>query len=109
MNIPATRPMQFSLGALFEFTTICCAIASLASFVGIVSGVFLVAFALSLTTRSGDAAIFMVMAASLTAGFNAVDAGSGGYIEQLVVLLAAALISSWFWVRSKAWQSPATA
>jgi hypothetical protein len=87
---------QFSLGSLFEFTTICCLLAGLSGIVGIVAGSSLAAFALSLAARNGASAIIMLMTASLTAGLVGTDDGSAGFISQLAVFTAAALICLWY-------------
>jgi hypothetical protein len=93
------RPAQFGLKALFEFVTICCMLAAFSSYVGIVSSICLMGFALCLSLHRGEAALLMLGAASL--GACLWPTKTTGLVEQLLTIIAAAVLCAWYKLRSR--------
>jgi hypothetical protein len=88
---------QFNLLSLFEYTTICCIVASLTSLVGIPSALCLMGFALGLFLRQGWLAV-----ALLTAAFIASISTSGaGFFREFAIIFVASLICLWYIYRRR--------
>jgi uncharacterized membrane protein (UPF0136 family) len=92
---------QFSLQALFEYTTLCCVLAGLSSVTGIGASVCLMAFGLALATRQGGLALAAVIVASLIAQTPLDENNQTAFSPQFLTLLAAALLSFWYRRRAK--------
>jgi hypothetical protein len=97
---PASRP-QFSLLALFEYTTLCCILAALTGVLGIGPSIGLMFLGLALSARQGWLALAMFMTTSLAAEVtNRTDAVpiSG---QPLMIIFAAACICGWYRWRAR--------
>jgi hypothetical protein len=94
--------MQFSLAAVFEYTTLCAVLCAFSPVVGIMSSLFLMVMALSLGAKQGLAALIMLMVASISADWQFGLSGDGrGIWRQLMLMLLAALVCYWYLVRRR--------
>jgi hypothetical protein len=96
------QPRQFSLAAVFEYTTICAVLSAFSPAVGRMSSVFLMGMALALGAKEGLAALIMLVAASISADWQfGVSGGGLGIHRQLMVAVLAALVCRWYLVRQR--------
>jgi len=95
-------PRRYSVGAVFEFTTMCSVAAACSPAMGIVASGLLMAAALALADRRGDLALAALFAALLAAeqGFEAAAASNAALRQSLVILVFAA-IAGWFRLRRR--------
>jgi hypothetical protein len=88
----ACRPnswRQFSLLALFEYTTLCCILAALTKALGIGATICLMLMGLALSAGQGWLSLALLGGALLAAG---VDQG----FEQVAVIVCAGVVCGWY-------------
>jgi hypothetical protein len=100
---------QFSLKALFEYTTICCVLAALSGFTGIQPAFCLMAFSLALAVNEGLVAIAVLAAASMAAELPIHGDGTTSALRQFTTLFIAASLAASYCCRRHAHESRATA
>lgn len=93
-------PRQFSVAALFEYTTVCGVAAAFAPLIGGASSGLLMAAALALGARQGGLALAAILGAMLGAdwGLDAASA-STSFLRQLVIAVLVAMLSGWYRLR----------
>ena|SRR5688572_13432538 len=96
---PASRP-QFSLLALFEYTTLCCILAGLSGIVGIGACICLMLMGLALAARQGALALALTWIATLVAAYPD-GFGSSTVASEVTTVLVAFCICGWYRWRSE--------
>jgi hypothetical protein len=94
-NSPTGR-LQFSLQALFEYTTLCCLLAGLSSLLGIGPSLCLMFFGLALVWKQGPLALVMLLIAFGSTDLDAAYTTSAALRRFILTTLAAALLSFWY-------------
>jgi hypothetical protein len=92
-------PHQFSVAALFEYTTICGVAAALAPVIGSASSGLLMAAAVALGARRGGLALAAILMAMLAADYGLEAAAANSLLRQLVIAVLAAALSAWYRLR----------
>jgi hypothetical protein len=89
--------MQFSIGNLLAYISLCCVLAACSPVAGVASSVALMLFALALWWRHGFLALTMLSCAMLGGG-PALDAPQGGFETGrfFVILLLASFVCGWY-------------
>ena len=104
VSLTRDRPgqAQFSLAALFEYTTLCGVLLALSGILGLASSVLLMGMGLALGARQGLLALTTLMAASLAADWPSSSTDGDSSIQrQLMVMLLAALLIGWYRLRRR--------
>lgn len=86
---------QFSLRALFEYTTLCCLLAAMSSGLGIGPSVCLMLLGLALTIGQGLLSLGMLGAAVIAVAFSATPGGDE-FNRLSATVLAAGGVCGWY-------------
>jgi hypothetical protein len=91
---PAIWP-QFSLLALFEYTTLCCLLAGLSGIVGIGPSICLMLMGLALAAHQGALALVMIWVATVVAAYPEGIDGSN-IAAQAMTIVVAFCVCGWY-------------
>jgi hypothetical protein len=92
-----TRPPQFSIAAILEYTAVCSVLLAFAPCYGIAPCVLLMAMALALRTKQGDLAMLILIGASISTGLGHVAGEPDNSLGSVcLVQLFAVLICVWY-------------